>query len=117
MATPDDEVRGQLDGRDPNQPNYPPLPWSGVTMYQDWDLGHPWVNRHAGADPNHQPGEVWWSPSRLDQLTVLAEILTKKYHGQTVLHMLSGLFAVLVEGKPADEVRKALGINETQPGQ
>jgi hypothetical protein len=111
VTTPDRQVRGQLDGRDPGLPNYPALRWAGVSMYREWDLGQPWVHRPAGADPGKLPGELWWSPSRLDQITVMSEIMTKKYHGQTVLHMLSALFAVLIEDRSVEEVRKELGLN------
>lgn len=103
-------MRGQLDGRDPGKPNYPPLPWSNVSLYREWDFGQPLANRTAGADNGRKPGETWSTPSRLDQVTVLAEILTKRYKGQTVMHMITALFAVLVEGRPVEEVRKSLGL-------
>jgi len=114
---------GKLDGRDPDGVNYPPLNWVGVTQYQEWAFGRDWVNRPAGADNNAAPGfgAQWWSPSMIDHNTVMAEILTKKYHGQTLLHMISALFAVQVEGHDPADVRAALGLPETllpltQPG-
>lgn len=110
MANPEDEVRGQLDGRDPNAPNYPPLNWRGVSLYRDVELGQNTVVRPQGADPGKLPGDLWWTTSTLDEVTVLAEIYTNKYHGQTGWDMLCGLFAVLVEGKDPAEVRKSLGM-------
>lgn len=111
MANAEEVAIAKLDGRDPESPNYIALQWTGVTLYQEWDFGKNWVNRPAGADPGKIPGESWWSTSELDKVTVLAEILAKKYHGFTVLHMLSALFAVEIEGRPVTEVRKALGIS------
>ena len=113
MADAAAEAIGKLDGRDPNAPNYPPLNWVGVTMYQPWDLGQDWVNRPAGADNNAPPanGAQWWSSSMVDHNTVLAEILTKKFRGEyTVLHMISALFAVQVLGEDPADVRAALGV-------
>lgn len=106
---------GKMDGRDPNQPNYPPLPWVGVTHYQEWAFGQNWVNRPEGSDAGGSPafGAEWWSPSDIDHNTVQAEILTKKYHGQTFLHMLAAVFAVQVEGHDPADVRAALGLPET----
>jgi len=110
MASAEDEVKGQLDGRDPNAPNYPPLSWRGVSLYHEVELGQNTVVRPAGADPGKLPGDLWWTTSTLDQITVLSEIYTNKYHGQTGWDMLCGLFAVLVEGKDPAEVRKSLGM-------
>lgn len=110
MATAEQWANGKLDGRNPDLPNYPPEQHVGVTHYQEWDFGRNWVNRPAGADPGKKPGELWWSPSKVDNITVMAEILTKKYHGQTVLHMISALFAVLIENRDPVEVRKELGL-------
>lgn len=106
---------GKLDGRDPNQPNYPPEPFTGVTLYQEWAFGRNWVNRPHGADSDVDPafGAEWWSPSEVDHDTVKAEIMTKKYHGCTVLHMLAAVFAVQVEGHDPADVRKALGLPDT----
>lgn len=104
---------GKLDGRDPNQPNYPPLGWVGVTAYQEWSFGKDWVNRPQGADSGSPAfGAQWWSPSDIDHNTVMAEISTKKYHGQTFLHMIAALFAVTVEGHSPADVRAALGLPE-----
>jgi hypothetical protein len=113
MATPDQIAIGKLDGRNPDAPNYPPVGWVGVTHYQEWDFGQNHVNRPQGADNGANPagGAQWWSPSKIDNITVLAEILTKKYHGQTVLHMIAALFAVLIEGEDPAEVRKKLGLD------
>lgn len=113
MATPAEEAIAKLNGD--NADTGLALPWTGVTQYQEWALGKDWVNRPAGADNGADPanGHIWWSPSQLDHVTVLSEILTKKYHGCTVLHMLTGLFAVLVEGHDAADVRKALGLPDT----
>lgn len=122
MADAAAEAIGKLDGRNPDAPNYPPLNWVGVTQYQEWALSHDWVNRPEGADSGSPSfGAQWWSPSMVDHNTVLAEILTKKYHGQTVLHMIAALFAVQVEGADPAVVRKALGLPEapldpTTPG-
>jgi hypothetical protein len=112
MATPDREAIGKLDGRDPNTPNYIPLNWTGVTLYQEWDFGKNWVNRPEGADPGQVPGGLWWTPSQIDHTTAMAEILTKKYHGQTVLHMIAGLFAVLIEGRDPKDVAKELDVEQ-----
>lgn len=115
MATPEQEAIGKLDGRDPNQPGYPPLDWVGVTQYQEWAFGRNWVNRPKGADADANPafGALWWSTSQIDHTTTMAEILTKKYHGCTVLHMIAALFAVRIEGHDPADVRKALGLPET----
>lgn len=110
MADPDRVAVGKLDGRDPDSPNYVPFPYVGVTHYQEWDFGKNWVNRPAGADQGQQPGGLWWSSSKIDNITVLAEILTKKYHGQTVLHMLSALFAVLIENRDPKEIADLLKV-------
>lgn len=102
---------GKLDGRDPDQPTYPPLPWVGVTQYQEWAFGKDWVNRPQGADSGSPAfGAQWWSPSTIDHTTVMSEISTKKYHGQTFLHMLAAVFAVTVEGHDPAAVRAALGL-------
>jgi hypothetical protein len=113
MADATAEALGKLDGRNPNQPNYPPNPWCDVTMYQEWAFGHNWIQRHAGADAGKAPGQTWWTPSDVDHDTVLAEILTKKYHGCTLLHMTAALFAILVEGHKPEDVRNALGLPTT----
>lgn len=112
MATPAQDAIGKLDGRNPDLPNYPPLNWVGVTQYQEWDFGKNWVNRPQGADNGVSPanGAQWWSPSQIDHVTVMAEILTKKYHGCTVLHMISALFAHLIEGREVSELRSLLGV-------
>lgn len=110
MASPEQEAIGKLDGRDPNQPNYPPLKYRGVSLYREVELGQSTVVRPEGADPGKSPGELWWTTSTLDEVTVLAEIFTNKYHGQTGWDMLCGLFAVLVEGKDPADVRKSLGL-------
>lgn len=110
MADAASEALGKLDGRDPNQPNYPPQLWTGVTHYQEWALGKPLVNRPKGADGDGAAGNIWWTPSDVDHNTVTAEILTKKYHGQTIMHMVAGLFAVLVEGHDSADVKAALGL-------
>jgi hypothetical protein len=100
----------KLDGRDPDAPNYPPLSYTGVTAYQEWAAGHSWVNRPNGSDPGKTPGEEWWSTSDVDHTTWLAEVMTKKYHGQTAFQMLVGLFAVMVEGQDPKTVAKKLGL-------
>jgi hypothetical protein len=41
---------------------------------------------------------------------VLSEIYSNKYHGQTGWNMLTALFALLVEDKSINDVRKALGL-------
>lgn len=110
MANAEQTANGKLDGRDPDSPNYIPLPWTGVSLYRDVALGESGVTRPAGADPGKKPGEQWWTTSHLDKTTALAEILTLKYHGQTLFDMVSALFAIQVEGKSPEEVRKALGI-------
>jgi hypothetical protein len=111
MADAPTNAIGKLDGRNPDQPNYPPLGWVGVTQYQEWAFGQDWVNRPQGADSGSPAfGAQWWSPSALDHNTVMAEISTKKYHGQTFLHMLAAVFAVTVEGQDPAAVRAALGL-------
>lgn len=114
MATPAETAIGKLDGRNPNAAGYPPLDWVGVTQYQEWAFGQDWVNRPEGVDPGdgHSPefGGRWWSPSDLDHDTVMAEILTKKYHGCTIFQMVAALFAVRIEGHNAPDVRDALGL-------
>ena len=111
MATPDREIMGRLDGRDPDSPNYLPRDWTGVTLYGPWDFGMNLSTRRSGADAGKQPGDLWWTPSDLDHTTVLAEILTKRFRGKyTVMHMLSALFCVDVLGEDPDDVRKLLGL-------
>ncbi|QGJ90076.1 hypothetical protein HWC80_gp035 [Mycobacterium phage Indlulamithi] len=110
MASPEQEIQGKLDGRDPNTPNYLALPYRGVSLYRSVELGQSTVVRPAGADPGKKPGELWWTTSTLDEVTVMAEILTNKYHGQTIWNMITGLFAVVVEGKSPEDVRKALSL-------
>lgn len=112
MPTPEQVAIGKLDGRDPASPNYVAEKWTGVSLYKDLDLGQKLVSRPAGADPGKAPGQQWWTPSALDKITVLSEVLTGRYHGQVVFDMIAGLFAVLVEGKPPAEVRTALGLPE-----
>ena len=112
MATPEQIALGKLDGRNPDAPNYPPLNWVGVSHYREVALGQSTVVRPEGADPGKKPGELWWTPSTIDHVTVLAEILTNRYHGQTAWDMLTGLFAVLVEGKDPATVRAALHLPE-----
>ncbi|OBY33417.1 hypothetical protein [Mycolicibacter kumamotonensis] len=101
---------GKLDGRDPDQPNYPPLNWVGVSHYREVALGQSTVVRPEGADPGKLPGGLWWTPSTIDHVTVTAEILTSRYHHQTVFDMIGGLFAVLVEGHDPADVRAALNV-------
>lgn len=113
MADAATEALGKMDGRDPNQPNYPPQQWTGVTCYQEWAFGRKLANRPKGADNDGPAGSIWWTPSDVDHNTVVAEILTKKYHGQTVMHMISALFAVLVEGHAPADVRAELGLPDT----
>lgn len=115
MADAASTAIGKLDGRDPDQPNYPPLNWVGVSHYREVELGQSTVVRPEGADPDKLPGGLWWTPSTIDHVTVLAEIYTSRYHGQTGWDMLCGLFAVMVEGKDPVDVRAALKIPE--PGQ
>lgn len=110
MANPEDIVRGQLDGRDPDKPNYPPLTWRGVSLYRSVELGQSTVVRPEGADPGKKPGELWWTVSVLDEVTVMAEILTNKYHGQTVWNMLTALYALLIEGQSVEDIKRALGV-------
>ena len=117
MATPEQWAIGKLDGRNPDLPNYPPEPWTNVDLYAAWDFGEDWVDREAGSNPGKKPGETWSTPSQIDQGTALAEILTKKYCDKdrtpdvqvTVLHMISAIYAVLIEGREVDEVRNRLG--------
>lgn len=116
MADAAAEALGKMDGRDPNQPNYPPYQWTGVTHYQEWALGLKLANRPQGGDNGAPGGSIWWSPSDVDHNTVTSEILTKKYHGQTIMHMLAGLFAVFVEGHDPADVRAALGLPDVPLG-
>lgn len=121
MATPEQQAIAKLDGVDADSGLA--LPFTGNTHYQEWAFGQNWVNRPAGADNNAAPafGAEWWSPSMIDHVTILGEILTKKYHGCTVLHMLAAVFAVQVEGHNPADVRAALGLPDvplplSQPG-
>lgn len=112
MADAASTAIGKLDGRNPDAPDYPPLDWVGVSHYRDVELGESTVVRPAGADPGKKPGELWWTPSAIDHITVLAEILTSRYKGQTTWDMLAGLFAVQVLGEDPADVRKGLGITD-----
>lgn len=110
MASAED-MQGKWDGRDPNRPNYPAVSYAGVTHYKSWDFGQNWVDRPAGADPGMKPGQLWWSPSAGDHITVMTEILSKKFRGKyTVLHMISAIFAVTVLGESPDDVISKMGL-------
>lgn len=109
MADAPTTALGKLDGRDPDA-NYAALPYTGVSLYKDLELGASHVTRPAGADPGREPGQQWWTTSHLDKVTVLAEILTMRYHGQTLADQINALFAVLVEGADPADVRSKLGL-------
>lgn len=116
MADAATEAVGKQDGRNPDQPNYPPNSWCGVTAYGEWAFGHPITTRPQGADPGKTPGEEWWSVSDCDHNTVTAEVVARKYHGQTLFAMTAAVFAVLVEGQNPSDVAKALGLPATPIG-
>lgn len=101
-----DEAIGKLDGRDPDVAGYPSEKFTPVGLYRESGLKDDWVTRPEGADGGVAPayGQEWWTPSVIDKVTVLAEILGKKYHGVTLAKQINALFARHIEGRSREDI-------------
>jgi hypothetical protein len=94
----------KLDGRDPDKGGYPTLPYRLTKLYNERtdEVGpeHTPVRKEGG---DQGPGKPWNTPSTLDEVTVLAEILTQVYvdpsgKKHTAFDMLVGLYKKQVLG-------------------
>lgn len=85
MADPVQNAIAKLDGRDPDKPGRPTLPWRLTKLYKritgvQGPAKTP-VRKEGGSDGGNTPGAEWNTPSALDEITVLAEIFTQVYVG------------------------------------
>jgi|GEM_PF-5203237 hypothetical protein len=72
----------KLDGRDPDAPGRPTLPWRLTQLYKrvsGYQGPFKTPARKVGGSLSDKPGEIWNTPSMPDEVTVLAEILTQVY--------------------------------------
>lgn len=103
MANAADDAVGKIDGRNPDIPGYPSQTYTPVGLYRECGLRDDWVTRPEGGEKAAYGGE-WWTPSTIDKITVLAEILGKKYHGVTLAKQINALFAKLIEGRSNEDI-------------
>lgn len=83
MADPAQTAIDRLDGRNSDAPARPTLPWALNKLYRRvtgyvGPTGTP-VRKVGSSVLPDQPGKEWNTPSALDKITVLAEILTQVY--------------------------------------
>lgn len=97
MATEEQWANARLDGRNPDVGGYPTMPHRLLQLYRRYRPGDPKGVRKGGPTP----GEIWNTPSALDAITVLAEILTvvDADTGKTLADMIIELHQKLVQGK------------------
>jgi hypothetical protein len=90
MATEEQWANARLDGRNADTSGI--LPWRPTVLYREYSPGDPKGIRTGGPTP----GQPWSTPSALDELTVLAEILTVTHNGKTLADMIIELHTKLV---------------------
>ena len=108
MADPVQNAIDKLDGRTSDKPGRPTLPWRLTKLYKRVDgvqgPAKTPVRKEGGSDGANTPGQPWNTPSSLDEITAMAEILTQVYVDSTgkeytAFDLLVSLHQALVEKK------------------